>query len=214
MKWGGGLRSVMEGEIKKKRGFYEIEGKQLPAVTKVIGDTLAKNALLFWYGDVGNSEARRISEEAKSFGSAMHKMIAEYLRSGVEPTRDALASEVKQAWDVWYEWWGKASIRVKDVEQTIHNDEYAGTCDLLAFSIGSDPKEILVDWKFSSGIYAGNKIQMGAYAKLLNAEKAIIVRVAKKEKNIEILEMNKEELEEASRIFDCLLEVFKWGRKK
>jgi len=200
----------MKNEIKKKRGFYEIEGKQLPAVTKVIGDTLAKPALYWWYGDKGNSEARRISEEAKSFGSAMHKMIAEYLKTGQEPIRESLASEVKQVWDLW-----RSGVEVPDkvegerlmIEEVIYNDDYAGTCD---FSNG----ETLIDWKFSSGIYAGNKIQMGAYAKLLNVEHAMIVRVSKKEKNIEVLQMNKEELEEASRIFDCLLEVFKWGRKK
>lgn len=203
----------MENEIKKKRGFYEINGKQLPAVTKVIGDCLNKPQLYHWFGEVGNSEARRISEEAKSFGSAMHKMIAEYLRTGQEPLRDTLASEIKQAWEVWYEWWNSAHQTVTTetfkVEEVIYNNDYAGTCDLY------DGKTLL-DWKFSSGIYAGNKIQMGAYAKLLNAEKALIVRVAKDEKNIEILEMNKEQLEEASDIFGHLLEIFWWlrgGRK-
>ena len=206
----------MENEIKKVRGFYEIESKQLPAVTTVIEKVLAKSQLRFWFGKVGNSEAARISAEAKSFGSAMHKMIAEYLRSGVEPARDSLASEVKQAWDVWYEWWEKSEHRKVPIspspttappviEKIIYNDEYAGTCDYYNGLT-------LIDWKFGGGIYDGYKVQAGAYAKLLNASNALIVRVAKDEKNIEILEMDKEQLEEAAEIFQALLKVFWWLR--
>ena len=201
----------MTEEIKKVRGFYEIEGKQLPSVTTVIEEVLAKPQLRYWFAKVGLSEARRISEEAKSFGSAMHKMIAEYLRSGVEPLRDTLASEVRQAWDVWWDWFQVSDYITDDdenvIEKIIYNDDYAGTCDFF-----NKKTSTLVDWKFGGGIYDGYKIQAGAYAKLLNAEKALIVRVAKKEKNIEILEMNKEELEEAAEIFQALLKVFWWLR--
>ena len=201
-------------EIKKKRGFYEIEGKQLPAVTTVIEECLAKPQLRFWFGKVGNSEAARISAEAKSFGSAMHKMIANYLRTGQEPARDFIATEMRQGWDVWYEWWENSvfdsefrytSDYKEKIEEVIYNNDYAGTCDFFT-------GKTLLDWKFSGGIYDGYKIQAGAYAKLLNAKKALIVRVAKDEKNIEILEMNKQELEEASKVFDHLLAVFWWLR--
>ena len=199
----------MENEIKKKRGFYEIEGKQLPSVTTVIGETLAKPQLRFWYGKIGTSEANKISSEAKSFGSAMHKMLAEYLKTGQEPMREALATEVKQAWDVWYEWWAdnpyNTELGVSEIEKTIYNEEYAGTCDALAGNC-------LIDWKFGGGIYPGYKIQLGAYAHLLNASKGLIVRVAKDEKNIEVLEMDKQALEEAAEIFQALLKVFWWLR--
>lgn len=193
---------------KRKRGFYEINSKQLPSVTTVIGETLAKPALMFWYGKHGTSECARISAEAKSFGSAMHKIIAEYLSTGTTPDTSKMAINVLRAWGTWLDYWQKNPEKVKEVEQVIHNDVYAGTCDLLS------EDNIVVDWKFSGGIYDNHKIQLGAYARLTGATRGKIVRVAKDEINVEVLEMSEEELKEAAEIFGCLLKVFWYLRKK
>ena len=195
-------------EPKRKRGFYEVAGKNLPSVTTVIGATLAKPALKFWYGTHGTSECNRISAEAKSFGSAMHKVVANYLEAGTTPDTDKMAIPVLRAWGTWLDYWGKDPEKVVEVEKVIYNDEYAGTCDLLT------KDKVVVDWKFSKGIYDGHKIQLGAYARLTGATRGKIVRVAKDEVNIEVLEMNEDELKEVAEIFDCLLKVFWWGRKK
>lgn len=193
---------------KRLRGFYEINGKQLPSVTTVIGKTLAKGiGFSLWYGTHGTSECNRISAEAKSFGSAMHKVIANYLE-GETPNTDKMATNVLRAWGTWLDYWKKNPEKVLDVEKVIHNDAYAGTCDLLT------KDNVVVDWKFSGGLYPAHKIQLGAYARLTGATKGKIVRVAKDEINIEVLEMNEEELKEAAKVFDSLLHVFWWLRKK
>jgi hypothetical protein len=190
----------------RKLGFYEINGVKLPSVTTVIGDTLANPALMFWRGSVGNDEATRISEESKSFGSAMHKIISDYL-VGTEPSfNDNSNSQIKESWDVWINWWNQNKITPEYTEKVVSNDSYAGTCDL--FGEGT-----ILDWKFGGGIYDAHKIQLGAYARLVGAHKGKIVRVAKKNRNLEVLEMNQSQLEEAAEIFDCLLKIFWWKKK-
>jgi len=190
---------------KRVRGCYEIDGKQLPSVTTVIGEVLAKPALMYWYGKHGTSECNRIGAESRSFGSAMHKIVSSYLETGTEPDTGKMATNILRAWTAWFEYWTKNSEQFLEVEKVIHNDEYAGTADLVG-------EDLVMDWKFSGGIYDANKIQLGAYARLTEATRGKIVRVSKDEFNIEVLEMTEDELTEAARIFDHLLEVFWWGR--
>ena len=193
-------------EIKRIRGFYEIkEGVFVPSVTTVIYEVLAAPQLRYWYGKVGNEEAGRIGSEAKSFGSAMHKFVAEYLRTKQLPVEDTLATNVRNAWNTWLDWWSKNPVEPELVEEVIHNDTYAGTCDLSG-------EGWLIDWKFANGIYDSHKVQLGAYARLLGVEKAKIVRISKDENDLEVLEMNKEELEAAAEVFNSLLKVFWWKR--
>lgn len=194
---------VSQEEIKKKRGYYYIGDMELPAVTHIIETTLAKPALRYWYGKVGNSEAGRVGAESRSFGSAMHKIVAEYIKNGNEPDLGTCATEIKQAWLVWKDWWDDNKIESERVEETIYNNEYAGTADLIG-------EGMVVDWKFAGGLYEGNRIQMGAYANLLGLSKAKLVRVAKDEKNIEVLDMDEDELKAAYEAFEALRTVFNW----
>jgi len=202
----------MTKETKRIRGHYENlpNGKTLPSVTHVIQETLANDGLRYWYGKVGLSEARKISSEAASFGSAMHKIVAEFLR-GNEPDKTSWTEQMRNCWEVWRDWFGSQktifSWADSKVEQIIFNDDYAGTCDWLTGAA-------LFDWKFSNSLYESNRIQMGAYAHLVGAEKGYIVRVSKKEKNLEALEMGKHELVEAYEVFRHLLAVFNWKKKK
>jgi len=194
-------------EITKKRGYYTIGDLCLPAVTHIIGETLAKPALRYWYGKIGTSEANKIGAESRSFGSAMHKMVAEYLKTGQEPTPETMVEECGRAWKLWRGWWEDNRIESERVEETLYNSEYAGTADLIG-------EGMIVDWKFAGGLYDGNRIQMGAYANLVGFTKAKLVRVSKDEKNIEVLDMDADELKAAYKAFKGLKAVFDWREKK
>lgn len=194
---------VPQKDIKKKRGYYTIGDLCLPAVTHIIGETLAKPALRYWYGKVGTSEANKIGAESRSFGSSMHNLVAKHIRDGYEPNLETCATEIKDAWLVWKDWWDKNKIESERVEETIYNSEYAGTADLIG-------EGMVVDWKFAGGLYDGNRIQMGAYANLVGFTNAKLVRVSKDEKNIEVLDMDADELKAAYKAFRGLKAVFDW----
>ncbi len=203
-------------KIKRKRGYYHIQSgtEELvrPAVTHVIGKTLAKPSLAYWRGSVGNEEASRISMRARDFGSDMHSVVAKYLKNYNIPlfkTESMLSEEKAEAWRIWEDWWKDNKIEPSLVEETIYNGDYAGTCDLAGFD--EDGKCGLIDWKFSSGIYDSHKIQAGAYANIINADWAKIVRI--KDKTIEVCDLSKEELEENAEVFYALLHVFNWKEK-
>jgi genome maintenance exonuclease 1 len=65
-----------------RKMLYEIEGHCYPGVTSVLNATKpaeAREALQRWRQRVGNEEARRISGQASSAGTRLHKQIAAYL---------------------------------------------------------------------------------------------------------------------------------------
>lgn len=202
--------SKKKKKIKRKRGYYYIEdpitGETLvrPAVTHVTGETLAKKALRYWHGSVGNEEAARISRKAMDFGSEMHRSLASYLRDEEIPffkIDNKFGKEQADAWRIWDHWWEDNKVKPELVEETIWNDDYAGTLDFFG-------EGCLIDWKFSSGIYDSNKIQAGAYANIIGAERAKIVRI--KEGTIEVCELDSDELKQCAEVFYSLLRVFNW----
>jgi hypothetical protein len=67
---------------RNRKMLYEVEGHCYPGVTSVLNATKpaeAREALQRWRQRVGNEEARRISGQASSAGTRLHKQIAAYL---------------------------------------------------------------------------------------------------------------------------------------
>lgn len=204
-------------KIERIRGYYQNIPDGFgprPAVTHVISKVWAKPELRYWYGSVGNSEARKISQESMSFGSAMHKIVADYLRTQDLPDTKRMAKEVKRSWKLWKDFYDDnfaedfpVGMEGEIIEDPIWTKDYAGTCDWFA-------RDTLFDWKFGNGIYDSYKLQMGAYSYILDAKKAFIVRVSKKNKNIEVLEMDQNDLDEAFECFMHCLALFEWKKKQ
>lgn len=85
--------------------------------------------------------------------------------------------EMILAFQVWFQEWKPQVIAV---EETVEGDGYAGTVDLICTING---EQWIVDWKTSkSGIYESYKLQVAAYAKALNIQNAMIVRLGSRHK--------------------------------
>ena len=70
-------RSIIDG-----MRYYSIDNEKLPSCTEILELTKPekdKEALRRWQADVGKEESQRISNEATSRGSAMHKILENFL---------------------------------------------------------------------------------------------------------------------------------------
>jgi genome maintenance exonuclease 1 len=76
-----------------KRYYVTPDGNHYPSVTTVIGETTDKSSLIEWRKRVGEAEANRISGQAATRGTAVHKMCEDYLNN-IDPYKDQMPSNV------------------------------------------------------------------------------------------------------------------------
>jgi len=166
----------------KRGGFYWVEGKPFPSVTKILGDVIRKPALEYWMkkevylamvADPTLSETEAMvapyakADKAKSRGTTVHSII-EATKQGakIEEVPEAFAG-YKKAFDTWL-----ADIKPEIVEneKTLVNivKRYAGTCDMIA---KIDGKSYVVDFKTSKdgATYQEAELQIAAYFYSLEA---------------------------------------------
>jgi hypothetical protein len=156
----------------KKTNLYLIDGKKVPSVTQILS-VVGKPQLMMWYGKLGNEEAKRISDEAKAYGSLIHSLI-EQIVNGQDIN---LADKVKPVLDnfqmITKNW------KWLEFEKVLLNKEFmfGGTADAIA---EIDGHRTLVDFKTSSGVYPEMHLQMAAYMKCLpEVESAVILHLNK-----------------------------------
>lgn len=165
-------------------------GKEYRRVSNVLA-ALSKPALLFFYGKYGTKEAKAIADRAKAKGTQLHSYIDDYYAPEGTPSKfDSKALEgdleLVQAIKNFHAFERRYSPKPVLVEQTVYYDEctcysesyvleleeqctgecygqqhrYAGTFDGI-FNIGG--KNILLDWKTSSGLWDEYFMQIEAY---------------------------------------------------
>lgn len=192
--------------------FYSVEGKELPSVTSVISEMWVKRQLIKWKLRVGEKAANRISRVTSSFGSACHKIVANYLDN--DKIDDPSSEKVLRAIERWKKWWHEQDLKVIATEQMIHNKDYAGTVDLIAKD--KDGKIYILDWKFGRGLYASYLIQLGAYYRILKDKEkeykfqGLLVRIDPDKDEIETKEILEHELVKHWEVFDRLYKNWVW----
>jgi genome maintenance exonuclease 1 len=128
------------------RKYFTPEGKTYPSVTTVLG-IQDKSGLEAWKKRVGEEEARKISTQAATRGTAVHKLAEDYLNNEADWSKDAMPSNLfafNQIKDI-------LDYRVNNIwmqEQFLYSDylEVAGQVDCIAEYEG---KLSIIDFKTS-----------------------------------------------------------------
>ena len=175
-----------------KNKFYTRLGIEFKRVTTIL-EAAGKPALYFFYGKYGTAVARQIAEEAANRGTQMHNYIYDYYNPDedaealYDPSKLEGDVELKQAIRNFHAFDRKYKPKLVLAEQTVYYDEcscfeqgftkkikdkckgdcaeklyrFAGTFDGI-FNIGG--KNIMLDWKSSTGIWDEYYMQLEAYA--------------------------------------------------
>lgn len=128
------------------RKYFTPEGKTYPSVTTVLS-IQDKSGLEAWKKRVGEDEAQRISTQAATRGTAVHKLAEDYLNNEEDWSKDAMPSNLFSFQQI-------KSILDKHVdniwlqEQFLYSDylEVAGQVDCIA---EFDGKLSIIDFKTS-----------------------------------------------------------------
>jgi len=176
------------------RTYKSTGGRKLPSVTTVL-DVKAKPALIQWASncagdylqryldgkstyDLSLSDLQKIAQEcryaykkisskATGGGTAVHKAIETYLKTG--KLIDLSSDEEMAGMLAFLEFWKARGGTVFALERTVYFDDeewgYAGTFDLLA---EIDGVVTLCDFKTSKAIYDEYSLQLAAYMHAYN----------------------------------------------
>lgn len=170
-------KKTIEVEAPLKRGsYYYIPGvaKPLPAVTTILGDVYAKQALIYWAAKKAATEALanpwmsvkeaagsiyRTSEEAGARGKDVHHAVESFIKGELVKAPKEIAGYI----DAYQKFKKDIPHKVIASEKTIWSEkhEYAGTLDhIIKLAKG---ELVLIDIKTSKHIYDEAGIQMSAY---------------------------------------------------
>ena len=143
--------------VKRKKGYYRINGNEYPSVTTVL-QIINKPALMFWYGKLGTQEATRQGKQATGLGSRVHKRIEQHFADKQYSVR----GKEQQPMTAFFSWLAEHDVDCSISEHTVHSDtyEYAGTLDFLGTI---DGKRVIADFKTSARIYPEVQLQLQAY---------------------------------------------------
>ena len=139
-------RSIING-----MRYYSIDNEKLPSCTEILELTKPekdKEALRKWQADVGKEESQRISNEATSRGSAMHKILENFLTNRLNGDlleKDDLAE--KMANEIIEHGIKEKFTEIYGVEATLwYPGKFSGTCDAVGIYSGA---EAILDFKNS-----------------------------------------------------------------
>ena len=175
---------------KKRNGYYYINDKEYVSVTKVIGETLSKPALMYWYGKMAAQAALRNPElnekevmaevqlagrKASDRGKYVH-MLAELLCKGDLNALQNVNVPVEYAgyYRALLSWNNTMKPETIAMEVETYSDKYgyAGRTDLIA-KMGSD--KWVIDFKTGKNIYKEVELQLAAYKEALKEQEIVEV---------------------------------------
>lgn len=216
---------------------YTIDGKKVPSVTTIIGDTAPKPALMFWaanctadhwkesiipgvrYDEVELEtiwkESKRAhtnkKEDAASIGSTTHRFVEAYVK-GKHP--DLPINEISRASAERFMGWVKEhNVMFLSAEQMIYSKQ-RGYCGQADFFCVIDGKLWLGDLKTSNAIYDEYLEQVCAYKQARNEEfpsevfeGCVIVRTGKEAGELEIVYVT--DCEKYTATFNARVELYK-----
>jgi len=142
----------MNVEFNEERHEYRINGRIVPSVTQILGDTFPG-----LYAGIPEHILMRRAQ----IGTAVHRAIELYLDSKLNV--DSLHAEVRPLFESWLKWWRL----VEDTAVTLYSERrfgsllgYAG-CDDWFGTIGLEEWEI--DWKTTTAPKLTHQIQTAGY---------------------------------------------------
>ncbi|WP_287129343.1 PD-(D/E)XK nuclease family protein [Candidatus Cyanaurora vandensis] len=174
----------MEPEAPRPKGrHYQVEGQAYPGVSTILRETQNPEKLrrlAQWRERVGAAEAQRITQEATSRGTLLHKLTETHLKS--EDVAAALARATPEQAALVSSFWEKTQTVLPLLEEPFLIESvvwhrighYAGVVDLACYWGAEDGRyPVVLDWKTSSkpkqlAWVEDYILQMTAYASAIN----------------------------------------------
>jgi len=168
----------------RRGGFYFVNNKPYASVTNIIGDTLAKPALRFWYGQtvyrafaanpaLSEKEALaapwQLSDTSKGRGKTVHSIVESWKQSQKHIT--TIPDQFKGYAEAFYKFVKTNHVEIQEHEKTVISKVYnfAGTLDILA-KLNTNKKLMIIDVKTGKGLYPEVQLQLSAYCQALKEE--------------------------------------------
>lgn len=182
---GGVIRITLDS-----RRWYYFEDRDIykPSITWIL-DAFPKEKFFYQYlaGLPSWEYGQQVLNDAGDQGSRVHWGIEQLVQGLPLKYTDIpfgyIENFTPKEWEMiisFTNWFEKRNPKVLAIEETIEGEDYAGTVDLIC---EIDGITTLVDWKTAkSGIYDSYKCQVAAYAKALDIQNVIIVRLGSKHK--------------------------------
>lgn len=207
-------------KIPKRRNGYYYDGEtELVSVTKVLGETLAKPQLLYWYGSQAAKIALKnpeltdkevmhefghIQSQSQERGRFVHTQ-AEALCRGDFASVSADDSGYSQA---LLSWWNSAMPKVIESEKVVyaHDIKVAGRLDLYCEINGQG---WVIDFKSGKNIYKEVGLQLAFYKHGLNLPVKTGVVLLKESGSFAF-----QETVDTIEDFKYVLEVWRWIQRK
>jgi hypothetical protein len=163
------------------RHIHLLEGRPLMGVTTVLGVISKGNVLIDWSARMATEYIRdnlksmddleMVLEEAKNahrkkkeragdWGTALHKIIEDFIKDGKEPLN--LDDNQGKCFSLFKSWATENNVEFLESEKHVYSktDWVGGIADIIAVVNG---KKMICDIKTGSGIYPEMWAQMGAY---------------------------------------------------
>ena len=148
------------------RRYFTPDGSAYPSITTVLG-ILSKQGILEWRKRVGEAEANRISTQAATRGTAVHKLAEDYIDNvkgwskGAMPANIASFNDLKTILDkrldnVWFQEEFLYSDRLKCAGQVDCIAEFDGQLSIVDFKTSRKPKkeEWITSYFIQASFYA------------------------------------------------------------
>ena len=148
------------------RKYFTPEGNAYPSITTVLG-ILSKQGIIDWRKRVGEEEANKISRQAATRGTAVHKLAEDYIDNvegwskGAMPANIASFNDLKTILDkrldnVWFQEEFLYSDRLKCAGQVDCIAEFDGQLSIFDFKTSRKPKkeEWITSYFIQASFYA------------------------------------------------------------
>ena len=148
------------------RKYFTPEGNAYPSITTVLG-VLNKEGIIAWRQRVGEAEANRISQQAATRGTAVHKLAEDYLDNKEDWNKGAMPSNLQSFNDlksildqrlnnVWFQEEFLYSDRLKCAGQVDCIAEFDGQLSIVDFKTSRKPKkeEWITNYFIQASFYA------------------------------------------------------------
>jgi len=148
------------------RRYFTPEGNAYPSITTVLG-VLSKDGILEWRKRVGEEEANKISRQAATRGTAVHKLAEDYLdnlpdwNKGAMPANLASFNDLKTILDerlnnIYFQEEFLYSDRLKCAGQVDCIAEFDGQLSIVDFKTSRKPKkeEWITSYFIQASFYA------------------------------------------------------------
>jgi len=156
------LPKLTRNTTESGRKYFTPEGNAYPSITTVLG-VLSKEGIIAWRKRVGEEEANKISRQAATRGTAVHKLAEDYLdnvegwNKNAMPANIASFNDLRKILDerldnVWFQEEFLYSDRLKTAGQVDCIAEFDGQLSIVDFKTSRKPKK--AEWITSYFIQA------------------------------------------------------------